>query len=113
MIELNDGHYLEAMDRMHVAICMIDEHILCHPLVEQHPDIKNKIEEVIDFETYTKKYPESKTEMYSYATDKTQSGGFLRKVSGEKDSEYGGSMVQYGVNLLQPTPRLKQDIDLN
>lgn len=72
-----------------------------------------KIQEVLDFETYTRKYPESKTEMYSYATDKTQSGGFLRKVSGEKDSEYGGNTVQYGVNLLQPTPRLKQDIDLN
>ncbi len=72
-----------------------------------------KIEEVLDFETYIKKYPESKTEMYSYATDKTQSGGFLRKVSSERDGEYGGSMVQYGVNLIQPTPRLKQDIDLN
>jgi len=72
-----------------------------------------KIQEVLDFETYVKKYPESKTEMYSYATDKTQSGGFLRKVSSERESEYGGSMVQYGVNLIQPTPRLNQDIDLN
>ena len=48
MTEINDGHYLEAMDRIHVAICMIDEHILCHPLIEQQPEIKSKIEEALD-----------------------------------------------------------------
>ena len=72
------------------------------------------IEEVLDYESYRTTYPESKTEIYSMVTDKTQSGGYLRKVEDRKmgDGTYS-RMVQYGVNPLQPSPFIKQDISLN
>jgi hypothetical protein len=54
-----------------------------------------KIEEVLDYETYKRKYPESKTEIYSEVTDKTISGGYLRRVL--------DNMVKYAVNPATPT----------
>ena len=54
-----------------------------------------KIEEVLDYEKYTKKYPESKTEIYNEVTDKTISGGYLRRVL--------DSMVKYAVNPATPS----------
>lgn len=48
MTEINDGHYLEVMDRIHVATSMIDSHILSHPLLEHHPLIQEKVEEAIE-----------------------------------------------------------------
>lgn len=72
------------------------------------------IEEVIDYETYTKKYPESKTEIFYQVNEKTQNKGCIRKVEDRKmgDGEYA-RMVQYGVNPQQPSPFIKQDISLN
>jgi len=63
-----------------------------------------KIEEVIDYETYTKKYPESKQEIYSEVTDKTISGGYLRRVV--------DGMVKYAVNPATPTvgSNVKRDL---
>ena len=46
-IEINDGHYLELMDRLHVVSCTIDEHILTHPLTEVNKDIQIKIDEAL------------------------------------------------------------------
>ncbi len=46
-IEINDGHYLELMDRLHVVSCTIDDHILHHPLCESNKDIQNKIDEAL------------------------------------------------------------------
>jgi hypothetical protein len=46
-IEINDGHYLELMDRLHVVSCTIDEHILNHPLAEVNNDIHLKIDEAL------------------------------------------------------------------
>ena len=43
-IEINDGHYLELMDRLHIISCTIDEHILTHPLAEVNKDIQIKID---------------------------------------------------------------------
>lgn len=45
--EINKGHYLELMDRIHVVCCTIDEHILNHPLAENEPDIQNKLDEAL------------------------------------------------------------------
>ena len=42
--EINKGHYLELMDRIHVLCCTLDEHILNHPLAENEPDIQNKLD---------------------------------------------------------------------
>lgn len=53
-----------------------------------------RIEEVLDYEKYTKKYPESKTEIYNEVTDKTISGGYLRRVL--------DNMVKYAVNPATP-----------
>ena len=44
---INKGHYLELMDRLHVTMSMIDEHILTHPLTENNPGIKKKINKAI------------------------------------------------------------------
>ena len=41
--EINDGHYLELMDRLHVVICTLNEHCLEHPLSESDGDIKFQI----------------------------------------------------------------------
>ena len=54
-----------------------------------------KIEKVLDYETYTKKYPESKQEIYNEVTDKTISGGWLRRTV--------DGMVKYAVNPATPT----------
>jgi hypothetical protein len=43
--EINDGHYLELMDRLHIVMMNIQDHILSHPLTENEPDIQNKIEQ--------------------------------------------------------------------
>ena len=42
---INKGHYLELMDRIHVVMCNINDHILNHPLTENEADITNKVEE--------------------------------------------------------------------
>ena len=46
-LEINDGHYLELMDRIHIVSCTIDDHILNHPLTEVHKDVQNKIDEAL------------------------------------------------------------------
>jgi hypothetical protein len=47
-IEINDGHYLELMDRLHVVSCTIDDHILNHPLVDVNKDVQIKIDEALE-----------------------------------------------------------------
>ena len=44
-IEINDGHYLELMDRLHIVMMNIQDHIVSHPLTEKEPEIQNKIEQ--------------------------------------------------------------------
>ena len=41
---LNDGHYLELMDRIHIIMMNIQDHLLDHPLAENEKDIQKKIE---------------------------------------------------------------------
>lgn len=47
-MEINDGHYLELMDRLHVVCSTIDNHILKHPLTEVNSNIKIKIENALE-----------------------------------------------------------------
>jgi hypothetical protein len=47
-VEINDGHYLELMDRLHIVCCTLDDHILNHPLCESNSDIQNKIDEALE-----------------------------------------------------------------
>jgi hypothetical protein len=53
-IEINQGHYFELLDRTHVACCMIDTHLLSHPLATVDEDIKFKLEQALGilYETY-------------------------------------------------------------
>ena len=52
--KINDGHYLELMDRLHVLMATLDDHILNHPLTDTNEDIKEKLEEALTllWETY-------------------------------------------------------------
>lgn len=42
--KLNEGHYLELLDRTHVMCCTIDTHLINHPLATQDKEIKFKLE---------------------------------------------------------------------
>ena len=44
MKKINDGHYLELMDRLYVKLSEIEEHLMNHPLT---PKIK-KVKKLID-----------------------------------------------------------------
>jgi hypothetical protein len=46
-IEINDGHYLELMDRLHVIMCTLNDHCVEHPISQSDADIKFKIEYAI------------------------------------------------------------------
>jgi hypothetical protein len=45
--KINKGHYLELMDRLHIVMSNLNDHILNHPLSENEPDIQNKLEEAL------------------------------------------------------------------
>jgi hypothetical protein len=42
--EINDGHYLELMDRIHIVMMNVQDHLLDHPLTIYHSDIVKKLE---------------------------------------------------------------------
>jgi hypothetical protein len=46
-VEINDGHYLELMDRLHIVMSNIDDHILRHPLTEANEDVYEIVEEAM------------------------------------------------------------------
>jgi hypothetical protein len=46
-IKINDGHYLELMDRIHIVMCTLNDHILHHPLTENEIEITKKVEDAI------------------------------------------------------------------
>jgi len=72
--------------------------------VELNPQIGNsfllgRIEKVLSYSEYSETFPESKDEIISFVNDKTQSGGFLRKVSTERQPDKSFQrFVRYGVN---------------
>jgi hypothetical protein len=46
-VKINEGHYLELMDRLHVVMCTLNDHCLEHPLTQKNEDIKFQIEYAI------------------------------------------------------------------
>ncbi len=42
--EINKGHFLELMDRLHIVMMNIDYFIVSHPLTENEPEIMEKVE---------------------------------------------------------------------
>jgi len=53
------------------------------------------IEEVLDYSTYTTKYPEVKEEIFTVVSEKTMHRGYIRRVV--------DGVVKYGVNPAIPT----------
>lgn len=45
--EINDGHYLEVMDRLYVVMSTLNDHLSEHPLVKQEEEIYNLVESAI------------------------------------------------------------------
>lgn len=45
--KINSGNYVELTDRIHVAICNIDEHILKHIVVCNDSELTAAVEDVI------------------------------------------------------------------
>jgi len=43
--QINKGHYLELMDRLHIIMMNIQDHIISHPLTENEKDIQKKVEQ--------------------------------------------------------------------
>ena len=56
--------------------------------------LNGQIEKVLNYKEYVKEFPESKNEMYSYVSEKTVSGGFIRRVV--------DGMIKYAVNPATP-----------
>jgi hypothetical protein len=44
MKKINDGHYLELMDRLYMEICTIEDHLLSHPLTKKNKKVKKLID---------------------------------------------------------------------
>ena len=45
--KINDGHNLELMDRLHVQTCMIDDHLVNHPLTKKIKKAKKLIDTAV------------------------------------------------------------------
>jgi hypothetical protein len=43
-VKINEGHYLELMDRLHVIMCTLNDHCVEHPLAQSDEEIRFKIE---------------------------------------------------------------------
>lgn len=42
-VEINDGHYHEMMDRLHVQMSVLESHLVEHPVADKHKDVKRLI----------------------------------------------------------------------
>jgi len=82
-------------NRMYVLVndTWYDIHVDLYPKVGQ-PFLNGRIEEVLDFDTYTQRYPDAREEMFDYVSEKTAHGGFIRRVV--------NGMVKYAVNPIVP-----------
>ena len=70
-----------------------DTHVDLYPKVGQ-PFLNGRIEEILDYQTYTERYPEAKEEMFDYISEKTAHCGYIRRVV--------DGMVKYAVNPIVP-----------
>lgn len=46
--KLNSGHYLEIVDRIHVASSLINDHIIQHPTCKIEKEISKEIDKALD-----------------------------------------------------------------
>jgi hypothetical protein len=45
---LNKGYYHEMTDRLHVVCCMIDDHLIQHPVSKLNKEISEPIEQALN-----------------------------------------------------------------
>lgn len=63
------------------------------------PFLIGQINEILTHKEYTEKFPDSKNEQYSKVSDKTNSGGYIRKASSIiTDAGDHQRIVEYAVN---------------
>ena len=43
--KINPGHYLELMDRIHIVMMNVQDHLLEHPLTQKYKDVEKQIED--------------------------------------------------------------------
>jgi hypothetical protein len=46
--KINDGHYLELLDRTYIICEMIDTHLIKHPLSENDDELNSQLEYVLE-----------------------------------------------------------------
>ena len=46
--KLNPGHYLELMDRIHIIISTLDDHLIQHPLTKVERTVRNHLYTAVD-----------------------------------------------------------------
>ncbi len=46
-VEINEGHYLELLDRLHIVMSNLNDHCLEHPVSQADEEIRFKIEYAI------------------------------------------------------------------
>ena len=79
-----------------------DIHADLNPKVGQN-FLNGRIEEILDFQTYTTRFPEAKDEIYPIVSEKTIHGGFIRRVV--------EGLVKYAVNPATPAMSSMSDRD--
>lgn len=42
--KINQGHYLELMDRLYMVSCIVEDHLYNHPLAEKEKKVQKLIE---------------------------------------------------------------------
>jgi hypothetical protein len=52
--KLDEFHYHEALDRIHVIMCTIDEHLIQHPVCKLEKKVASKVDKALTllFEAY-------------------------------------------------------------
>lgn len=52
--KLNDGHYLEMTDRIHVVMSIVNDHIIQHPVCKLEKEVSEKVDAALNllFEAY-------------------------------------------------------------
>ena len=43
-VKLNPGHAHEALDRCHVILCILDDHLLTHPYVQSDSEVLKEVD---------------------------------------------------------------------
>jgi len=56
-VKINDGHYTEMLDRVHIQMEMINDHLIQHPVAQQNKTLKQLLEKALT--TLYKAYQET------------------------------------------------------